>query len=66
MTDTTITNARGYATVQRYNSDGDLISVTDALGGVTSYTYANHNVTQVINARGFRTTYAYNSRNKVT
>lgn len=67
VTETRVTNARGFATVYRFSAAGDLTSVTDALGGVTSYAYdGRHNVTQVTNARGFRTTYQYNSRNRVT
>ncbi len=67
VTQTTVTDARGYANVYAFNGTGDVTSVTDPLGRVTSYTYDNdHNVTQVTNARGIRTTYAYNGPNRVT
>jgi len=70
---TTMTDARGHATVFDVNAGpdeslaGNVERVTDSLGNVTQYSYdTRHNVTQIIDARGNRTTHAYNGRNRVT
>lgn len=50
-----------------YDKDNRLVSVTDALGGVTTYTYDGlGQVTSITNALGGVTTTAYDANNQIT
>lgn len=44
-----------------YDASGNLLTVTDPHGGVVSYTYADHNITQMLNPNGHATFYFYDA-----
>jgi len=58
---------KGRMTKYAYNERGDLTTVTDALGHVTSYTYENvfERLTSVIDPNGHKTSYEYDARGNV-
>jgi len=64
---TTITDARGAATVHTYDGSLRITGITDVTGATTSYTYdANNNRTSVTNQNGNTTTFAYDANGNLT
>lgn len=65
--DTTITDARGNATIHSYDASLRIIKISDAVGGATSFTYdANNDRTSVTNQNGKTTNFSYDSHGNVT
>lgn len=65
--DTTITDARGNHTMHSYDSSLRIVKITDATGGMTSFTYdANNDRTSVTNQNGKITNLFYDSTGNVT
>jgi RHS repeat-associated protein len=55
-----------HSTLYTHNAFGDVLTVTDPLGGVTTTTYdANRNVTSVQNPNGNTTSYAYDAADRL-
>ena len=64
---TTITDARGAATVHTYDGSLRIIGILDALGHTTSYAYdSNNNRTSVANQNGKTTAFTYDGNGNVT
>ncbi|MBI2724138.1 MAG: RHS repeat protein [Chloroflexi bacterium] len=63
---TQVTDPIGRSVSYHYNSSGDLDQVTDASGGVTTFTYANHRLLTITDARGnIQVTNSYDSAGRV-
>lgn len=63
-----VTDARGYTTTSTYNSQGDLSSVTNALGQTTSYSQydADGRVGRITFPNSLTTDYTYDSLGRIT
>lgn len=62
---TTVTNAQAQTKTTLKNSQGQVVSVTDAVAGVTTYTYDPFaNVTQVVDAASNTRSFTYDTRGR--